>query len=306
MSVALTFGLMTLQHAPYAALADRWHRAEATGWESVWIADHTTAQYPKLISYEAWSLMGALASETQRVRIGTLVTPVLFRHPALLAQSITTVDHVSGGRVEVGIGAGGAPADAGAVGLREWPPGERLARLEEQVVMLDALLRGERVDREAGYYPTRGAVIEPPLQRPRPPLVVAANGPRALRIVARHADVWNTLGGQPTRGSGRGPIPVAEAANETARHNAELDDACREAGRDPRAVRRQLLAYRIDPGPFASVDRFEEVVGRYREAGIEDFVFYWPSDPQTFAPDPTGEATLERVARDVLPRWRGR
>lgn len=295
---------MTLQTAPYAALAERWHRVEAMGWDSVWIADHSSAQYPKLISYEAWSLMGALALETRRVRIGTLVTPTVFRHPALLAQSVTTVDHISGGRLELGLGAGGAPADAAAVGVGERPPAELLARLEQQLVMLDRLLRGERIDSDEGHYPARGAVVEAPLQKPRPPFVVAGNGPRALKIVARHADTWNTLGGQPMRGTGAAPFTLAEAAAVTKAQNAGLDRACAEAGRDPASLRRQLLAYRIDPPPFASADRFEEVVATYRDAGIQDFVFYWPAHPRSFAADPDREATMERVARDVLPRLR--
>ena len=104
---AMRFGLMTLQAAPYLALADRWRRIEAMGFDSIWIADHSTSQYPTLIAYEAWSLLGALASVTSRVRFGPLVTSPTFRPPAMLAMQAVTIDHLSSGRLELGLGAGG-------------------------------------------------------------------------------------------------------------------------------------------------------------------------------------------------------
>lgn len=273
-------------------------------WDAIWIADHTTAQYPGLIAYEAWSLMGALARETERVRIGTLVTPITFRHPTMLAMAVTTVDHASGGRVELGIGAGGGSRDQGAVGLADWTAVERVNRLAEQVEILDALLRGERVSREDGHYPLQDVAIEPPLQRPRPPFVIAARGARALRVAARHADTWNTMGGQPMRNESPEPVALGIAVAETRRQVEALELACAAVGRDPRSVRRSVLVYRYPA--FASVDAFEEYVGRYREIGVDEFIFYWPTDPQTFAPAPEQEATLERVAADILPKLRAR
>src|SRR5512142_3163501 len=172
----LRFGLMYLQAAPFDDIVERVRRGEDMGFDSLWVADHMTGQYPGLVSFEAWSLLGALAMATSRSRIGTLVTPITFRHPALLAMAASTVDHASGGRLEIGLGIGGAPVDGTVVGADDWSGPERVARLEEQLDLLDRLLRGEAIEAHEGYYPSAGAVVERPLQAPRPPFVVAGEG----------------------------------------------------------------------------------------------------------------------------------
>lgn len=301
---SLRFGLMFLQAAPFDDLIARIRGGEAMGFDSLWIADHMTGQYPGLVSYEAWTLLGAIAMVTNRARIGTLVTPITFRHPALLAMSATTVDHASGGRLEIGLGIGGAPVDGQVVGAEDWSGPERVARLDEQVDLLDRLLRGERIEEHTGYYPTTAAVIEPSLQRPRPPIVIAGDGPRLLDLAARRADAWNTLGGQPMRGSGRPAVSLQEAVATTGQHVAGLVEACKRVGRDPGTIRRTLLAYRVSPDLFSSADAFSEYVGRYREAGVDEFVFYWPTDPETFERVPKCEQALERIASETIPTLR--
>jgi alkanesulfonate monooxygenase SsuD/methylene tetrahydromethanopterin reductase-like flavin-dependent oxidoreductase (luciferase family) len=297
---AMRFGLMTLQSAPYAALADRWRRTEAMGFDSVWIADHSSSQYPNLVSYEAWALLGALATVTTRVRFGALVTPPTFRHPAMVAMSAVTVDHISNGRLEIGLGAGGGAPDAGFVGEDGLEAGGLVDRLAEYIEILDRMLRGETVTFEGKRYRAAGAVVVPSLQRPRPPFVIAAQGPRGLRLVAKYADTWNTLGGQPMRSASPKPATLDQAIAATRAQLGQLDAACRAAGRDPSTVRRSLLAYRVQL--FESVDRFEDYVGRYAELGFDECIFYWPSDPTTFAPRQDLEKTMERIAADVLPR----
>lgn len=295
---------MYLQAAPFEDVIARVRQGEAMGFDSLWVADHMTGQYPRLISYEAWALLGAVAAVTSRVRIGTLVTPITFRHPALLAMAATTVDHASSGRLEIGLGIGGAPVDGMVVGVEDWPGPERVARLEEQIDLLDRLLRGEKIDGHTGYYPTSGAVVTPPIQQPRPPFVVAGSGPRLLDLAARRADAWNTLGGQPMRGRGVAPLPLTEAVAATGRQVAALVEACQRAGRDPDTIRRMLLAYRVSPELFASGDAFSEYVGRYREVGVDEFVFYWPTDPETFERAPVFERALERLAGTTIPMLR--
>ncbi len=297
---------MYLQSAPFGELMARIRRGEEMSLDSLWIADHMTGQYPRLISYEAWTLLGAMAIATSRARIGTLVTPITFRHPALLAMSATTVDHASGGRLEIGLGIGGAPVDGEVVGAEDWPGPERVARLDEQVDLLDRLLRGETIESHVGHYPTAGAVVEPPLQKPRPPILVAGSGPRLLELIARRADGWNTLGGQPMRGSGRPAVGLDEAIEATGRQVAGLVEACGRIGRDPDTVRRTLLAYRVSPDLFSSGDAFSDYVGRYREAGVDEFVFYWPIDPDTFERAPRLEQAFERIAAETIPTLRSR
>jgi alkanesulfonate monooxygenase SsuD/methylene tetrahydromethanopterin reductase-like flavin-dependent oxidoreductase (luciferase family) len=300
----LRFGLMYLQAAPWDDVIDRVRRGEAMGFDSLWVADHMTGQYPTLVAYEAWALLGAMAMATSRARIGPLVTPITFRHPALLAMSAATIDHASGGRLEIGLGIGGAPVDGSVVGVEDWPGLERVARLEEQVELLDRLLRGERVDHHDGYYPTDGAVVTPSVQRPRPPFVIAGEGPKLIDLAARRGDAWNTLGGQPMRGRGAPAVPLEKAVAVTGHRVAMLEEACGRIGRDPHTVRRMLLAYRVNPELFLSGDAFTDYVGRYREVGVDEFVFYWPFDPESFTLVPVYEEALERIAGEVIPALR--
>lgn len=298
------FGLMFLQAAPFDDVVARVRRGEEMGFDSLWVADHMTGQYPTLIAYEAWTLLGALAMATSRARLGTLVTPITFRHPALLAMNAATVDHASGGRLEIGLGMGGAPIDTAVVGAADWPGPERLERLEEQIDLLDRLLRGERIEQHDGRYPTAGAVLTAPVQRPRPPIVVAGDGPRLIDLAARRGDAWNTMGGQPMRGRAAAPVTLDEALATTRRRVALLEEACDRIGRARGSIRRTMLAYRVAPDLFASADAFADYVGRYRQAGIDELIFYWPVDPQTFERVPAFEAGLERIAADVIPALR--
>ncbi len=300
----MRFGVMTLQASPYAALAERWQRIESMGFDSIWIADHSTSQYPSLIAYEAWSLLGALASVTTRVRFGPLVSPPTFRHPAMLAMHAVTVDHISGGRLELGLGAGGGAPDAGFVGQEAPAARDLVDRFGEYLAIVDRLLRGDTVTVDGHYYKANGAVIVPSIQRPRPPLVLAARGPRGLRLVARYADTWNTIGGQPMRGAGADPVTLDQAVAATRSQIDALDSACKAIGRDPTTVRRSVLAYRTQV--FTSTDTFEEYAARYQELGFDECIVYWPAKPGTFEPQPEQELVMERVAAEVLPRFRAR
>lgn len=288
----LMFGVMGFpQAAPYSRLLAQWRRAEAMGFDAIYVADETPMEYPGAISYEAWALLGAIARETSRVRMGTLVTPIAFRHPLMLAMSVSTVDHISNGRVILGVGAGGGPKDEAGVGVH-FTPGERAQRLEEQLAILDRLLRGAAVNKDDGHYQMKDAMIERPLQQPRPPLVVAAQGPRTLRIAARYADVWNSLGGQPPFGEA---VPFADAVAATRDQVERLDEACRSIGRDPATIARSVLVYRYRT--WASPSALAEYVGRYRELGFDEFVVVWPSTKE-------GEAVFDKVAPELLPKVR--
>lgn len=266
------FGILTFGVAPYTDLEREWRWAEEMGLDAAWITD--TFSLPKLSDYEAWTLLAALARATSRLRIGTLVTTVVPRHPALLASAALTVDHISNGRLDLGIGAGDEPADSDVFGLPPWSRAERLERLEEYVGLLDRSLRGGGVQSAGPHYAVTQADLVGPVQRPRPPIVVAAEGPRALRIVARYADGWCTLGGRPaTRGAS---VSDDEAVAATRSRGEQLERECRDAGRDPSAVRRIVLAFRTPADPLSSLDAFDDFVGRYSDVGMSEFVFYWP------------------------------
>jgi alkanesulfonate monooxygenase SsuD/methylene tetrahydromethanopterin reductase-like flavin-dependent oxidoreductase (luciferase family) len=299
------FGILSFAAAPYAELVRHWRTAEALGFDSAWLADDLLQ--PGSADFEAWTLLAALARETRRLRLGTLVSSVVHRHPALLAAQAITLDYVSGGRAVVGIGAGGPPNNYALLGLEPWSARERLDRCAEQLAVLDPLLRGEPVAFAGQYYRVAAAEVPVPVQRPRPSLVVAAHGDRGLRLSAQYADGWNSFGGQPRSQAGGGPgeqVSLPEAVDATRRLSERLDGFCREAGRDPASLRRTVLAYRPVPDPLASLDAFDEYVGAYRGIGIEEFTFYWPPVASVFGKRPVSaaqQAAFERIATDRIP-----
>lgn len=189
MPPGLKFGILAPQVVPYAAQKERWGELEEYGFDSLWFADHfVNPGMPGGRWFEAYTLMAATAALTERIRIGALVTSITFRHPALFAKECITVDHISGGSLEAGIGAAGAPNDFGMTGLPEWGPRERIRRFREFVRLTDLLLRaGEPVSFSGEYYQVRDAVMTPgSLQHPRPPLTLAARaGSDALPRIRR-------------------------------------------------------------------------------------------------------------------------
>jgi len=302
--MARRLGILTFAVSPFSALSQEWKWAEEVGFDHAWIPD--TWSIEGFFDFEAWTLLAALTQATSRLRIGTLVTTIIARHPALIAAEALTVDQLSNGRVEIGVGVGDRPADCDVFGLPQWPPAERVARLEEHLVLLDRLLRGEAVSLEGVHYAVHDAQLAQPVQRPRPPLVVAAEGPRALRLVARYGDAWSTIGGQPppawAGGSGES-VSEAEAVSATRSRVEQLDGYCMEVGRDPKRIRRSVLAYRQPIDPLSSLDAFDHFVGSYGAVGINEFVFYWPplTNVRERRPVSSGQrATAERIARDRI------
>jgi F420-dependent oxidoreductase-like protein len=284
MTQRLRFGLCTDQNLSWERTLERWRLFERLGFDSAWDCDHYVQPSRPTGPYlEAWTLLAALAAATERIRIGVLVSCNTFRHPALLAKEAVTVDHVSGGRLELGLGAGWYEPEHAMYGIEFPPPRLLVDRFEEAVEVVDGLLRGERATYEGRHYQLRDAhFAPPPVQRPRPPLTLGAHGPRMLRIVARYADAWNSFG----------------TTEQIRSRSAVLDEACAEIGRDPGEIVRSLYYWvaRADGDPWSSIDAFQDVVGRYREAGIDEFILDHPRDDQL--------DVLERVAADVIPRLR--
>ena len=169
----------------YLALA---RAAEAAGFDSIWVGDHLLYRRPERGPWEAWTLLAALAAATERVRLGPLVACAGFHPPGLIAKMAATIDEVSGGRFELGLGAGWSQDEFAAFGI---PYDHRVSRFEESFAIVRGLLAGERVTLEGRFWQARDAVLLPPPGR-RTPLMIGSNGPRVLRIALPHVDTWNT------------------------------------------------------------------------------------------------------------------
>ena len=225
----LRFGIKVAQMGgTYAEMRAAWLEADRLGFDTAWAHDHMLNQNDQSRDEdEGWTVLTALLVQSARIRGGLMVTANTFRHPSVLAKIATTVDVVSGGRVEVGLGAGWFEDEHQQYGLALPPLGERMRRLDEACHVLRALWTEPRATFEGAYYQVRQAYHEPkPVQRPHPPLVIGTSGERVgLRIVARHAQEWNMAKGTPA---------------EFRRLSGMLDGYCRDAGRDPAAVERSI------------------------------------------------------------------
>jgi alkanesulfonate monooxygenase SsuD/methylene tetrahydromethanopterin reductase-like flavin-dependent oxidoreductase (luciferase family) len=288
----LRFSSGTLQRLPWPELVERWRYLDGLGFDTLWLTDHFANPYGLHDPwFEGWTTLAGLVTHTRRARLGVLVTNITYRNPAITAREALTLDHITGGRLELALGPGGQDSDHAMTGVPAWPPAERVARFGEFAAIVDALLRNEETTFAGRYYRVDGAIVNPrPLQQPRPPLTIAAHGPAMLKLAARYADVWNSLGGR------REGTP-ADALEDTRRRIALLDAACMDIGRDPASLRRSFLAGFTPDRPFASVDAFEDFVGRYRALGIDEFTFFYR--PRHATPE-----MFERVATEVMPKLR--
>ncbi len=261
-STSLRFSVWASLSQPWADVLAVVRHAEATGWDGVYVADHFMGSggdwgpdtTPNL---EATGTLAALAMATERVRLGTLVLGNTYRHPAVLANWAATVDHVSGGRLLLGVGAGWQENEHEQYGIELPPPGERVARFDEACQVLKGLLREERVTLAGRHYRLTDAVAEPkPLQRPLP-LLIGGKGDRMLGVVARHADEWNMWG----------------LADTIAERSAVLARRCDAIDRDPSSIKRSAQALVLLTDDRARADLFlTGTGGRAAIAGTTDDV----------------------------------
>jgi alkanesulfonate monooxygenase SsuD/methylene tetrahydromethanopterin reductase-like flavin-dependent oxidoreductase (luciferase family) len=289
------FGIVILPDQRWSVAERRWRRAEEFGFDHAWTYDHLG--WRDLVDgpwFDAVTTLTAAAMVTRRIRLGTAVASPNFRHPAHFARELVGLDDISDGRLLLGVGAGGIGFDSAVLGVPELTPRERVDRFAEFVEVLDRLLRDERVTWRGTYHSVVDARTTPgPVQRPRPPFVVAANGPRALRLAARYGDGWMTTGGQ-------GLATQEDWWRSVAEVSARFVDALGTAGRPADAVDRYLD---LDSAPVYSVrdpGAFTDAVGRATELGFTDVLSHWPRASGWYAGD---EKVLETVA-GMLPRLR--
>jgi len=249
--------------------------ADEAGFESAWVFDHFTALYGDRTGpcMEAYTLLAALGAITSQIRLGALVTGVTYRHPSLLAAEVVTVDQISGGRVNVGLGAAWHVEEHRRLGIDFPATGERIERLDETVQILKGLLTSDDVEFSGRHYRLERAFYRPrPVQRPHPPIWIGATGEKVmLPLAARHADVWHAFG----------------STRDLVRKSAILDRAAEAAGRDPAEIGRSTNLSISEPW-----DQVRRQAEELRDAGITHLVASWPAE---------GMERVEEFATLVMP-----
>jgi alkanesulfonate monooxygenase SsuD/methylene tetrahydromethanopterin reductase-like flavin-dependent oxidoreductase (luciferase family) len=248
-------------------MAENWRRAEAYGFVGGWLYDHL-AWRGHAPWDEAYTSLAAAAAVTSRIGLGTLVTSANFRHPLPTAAAVRTLDRISGGRLRLGIGAGGdAHTSDGDVLGRVWTPGERADRFEEFVSQLDALLTTSPVTVSGEHFGAYDVRISEGLAQGRPPFLVAGNGPRGMRLAARYGDGWVANPQVPEDGD-----PYEEVRRTVNR----LERVCVEEGRDPAELAKVLLTGFTGEPWTRSVEAFADLRGRYGALGLTEVAIHWP------------------------------
>jgi F420-dependent oxidoreductase-like protein len=264
------------QNCEIADLRAVWRVADEAGFDHLWAFDHFNPIFSDVAGdvFEGMTLLAAMAQATSRVRIGLMVAGNTYRHPGVLAKMATTIDHLSGGRLEFGLGASGAEVEHTMLGIPFYTAGERIRRLAEALTVCRKLWTEERASFDGRYYTLTDAVSNPkPLQRPHPPIWVGGAGEKlTLRVVAEHADVWNVIG----------------SVEEVVRKASVLDQHCADVGRNPAEIKRSVQP-RFDPAdPAAMVD----LLHAYIEAGFTENIIYVPPGDE---PVRAAEIAAERV-----------
>ncbi|GHF26933.1 MULTISPECIES: LLM class flavin-dependent oxidoreductase [Streptomyces] len=275
-----------------------WQRAEELGFHTAYTYDHLSwRSFRDGPWFGAIPTLTAAAAATSRLRLGTLVTSPNFRHPVTLAKELISLDDISGGRITLGIGAGGSGFDATALlgeGEQPWTPRERADRFGEFVPLLDRLLTEDVVSHEGEHYSaTEVRNIPGCVQRPRLPFAVAATGPRGMRLAARYGQAWVTTGDPKIAETGTPEQSRAAVAGQIER----LGEACDRAGRDVSGMHKVLLTGFAPERPLESFDAFTDFAGRYAELGIDEIVLHWPIADSIFEADVT---LFEKIATEGL------
>jgi alkanesulfonate monooxygenase SsuD/methylene tetrahydromethanopterin reductase-like flavin-dependent oxidoreductase (luciferase family) len=285
---------------PWPETMARARHVEALGYNHLWTYDHLSwRRYRGRPWYSAVPWLTGIAGATERIRLGTMVAAPNLRHPVTLAQDAVTLDHVSGGRFVLGVGAGGVGFDSTVFGADALTRAELTTRFAEFVALLDRLFRESTVSHRGEYYTVDEACIRPAaLQTPRLPLAIAAGGAKTLGLVARFGDAWITHGDTSTE-----RVLTAAGTERVVRDQIHrLEDACAAIGRDPSGIDRFYMIGNTEERPLASTAAFDDFVGRYAAIGFTDLVFHHPRADDDAWNEPA--SVVDEIAIEVLPKWR--
>ncbi|MCZ6656840.1 MAG: LLM class F420-dependent oxidoreductase [Gammaproteobacteria bacterium] len=275
---------------------------EQTGWDGFWYADHFMPNAPDTSTPwpEAWTTLTAIGATVPRIRVGTLVSGNTYRHPAVLAKMVATLDHITGGRAVLGLGSGWQENEHDHYGIPFYTTRERLDRLDEACQIIKSLYTNTKTDFDGHFYQLKDASLEPkPVQHPLPLLIGGGGEKRTLRITAEHANEWNVWG----------DVAILRQKMEV------LDQHCADVGRDPKEIQRTAVALLFmsednafleqmrnaelqQPALIGTVEEIREIVEEYEAIGVDELI----------VPDFTlGEhrkkvETLDRFIKEVAGR----
>jgi F420-dependent oxidoreductase-like protein len=261
-----------------------WQEADELGFDTAFVFDHFIPIYsdPSGPCFEGWTLLSALAAQTKRVRVGVLVTSNTFRNPAVLAKMATTVDHVSQGRLILGMGAGWFELEHTAYGIPFSTVGGRARQLGEALAVMKLLFTQEKSTYTGKYYQLKDALFEPKtVQKPYPPLLIGGQGPKLiLPVIARHANIWHL------RVRDVDPGGIKQLC-------ANFDAICRQVGRDPAEVERAVSLRSAQL--TGATEEIRRQIQALADVGIRHFIL---------SLSPTDRKLLGRFAKEVMPAFR--
>lgn len=281
----LRFGVWTSQSKPWEETLAEWMLIEELGFDCAGIVDHfmPTGGNEDGWFHEGWTLLTALATLTPNIRrVAILVSGNNYRNPALLAKQAATLDHIIGGRVDFGIGAGWFAREYEAYGWELPPAGVRVEMLDEALQLIKLLWTQQRTTFDGRYYQLDDAPFEPkPLQTGGLPIMIGAQKPKMLGLIAKHAEIWNL---------NHSPAAMREFGRV-------LDEQCRAIGRDPLTVRRSAfgMTSAIGYNPFENLDNFRRVTEDYLASGGSEIYFRMPEQP---------DYDVLRRAAELMPEYR--
>jgi alkanesulfonate monooxygenase SsuD/methylene tetrahydromethanopterin reductase-like flavin-dependent oxidoreductase (luciferase family) len=276
-----------------------WRRAEQLGFHGAYTYDHLSWRtFRDGPWFGTMPTLAAAADATETIRLGTMVTNPNFRHPLTLAKDLITLDDISGGRITLGIGAGGSGFDATVLGNAQWSPRERADRFGEFLPLLSTLLQQDVTTSHGSHYTVVDARNIPGcVQKPRIPFYVAATGPRGLRLAAQYGQGWAT----DLDATSIGDISVDDGLRVIKARLDKLTAACDAAGRDATELDKVLVHGSSPKFPLTSVDAFVDWAGRHTELGLTELVLHWPVPDSVYASD---AAVFEKIATEGLPQLR--
>ena len=270
-----------------ASMTDPAVLSEQLGYDALYTGDHLFYYAePARPWLDGWHVLASWIPLTKRIRLGMLTTNLSWRTPVTVARATIALDVLSGGRIDLGVGVG-RTADQAMAGMLDMSDAERVARLDEGLTVLDRLLRCDHTPFAGRFTEYQQAQTEPGcVQAPRPPLIVAAHGPRTIDVAARHADVWSSFGGF--------GLSFDEMIAVTRQRSQILTDRCEAIGRDPASIGRSVLAIAIDP--WRDHDALAKLVDEMSQIQIDELVFVFPGSAR--------RTEFEHTSLEIIPQLR--